>query len=106
MPDSTLVMSSTQPVMPDPDRASLSLPPLLYVQKIGPTVQSNCTYRCHFALSGHFRELYVQKIALTLHFTCTYRLVREESDLPSTCSGKKKPLFCPATCWESGPSTD
>ncbi len=29
-------------VMPDSDRASLSL---LYVKKIGPAVRSNCTYR-------------------------------------------------------------
>jgi len=45
---------------------------LLYVQKIGPTVRSNCTYRCHFALLGHFLELYVQKIGLSLHSNCTY----------------------------------
>ena len=60
-------------VMPGPDRASLSL---LYVQKYGPTLHFTCTYRCHSALPGHFRELYVQKNGLVVHSTCTYRLDR------------------------------
>ncbi len=64
-------------VMPGPDRASPTRSPLLYVQKIVPGARSNCTYRCHFALPGHFHELYVQKIAISLHFNCTYRLVRD-----------------------------
>ena len=52
---------------------------MLYVQKNGPTARSNCTYRCHFALPGHFCELYVQKIGLALHSNCTYRLDNYDS---------------------------
>ena len=47
---------------------------LLYVQKNGLSLHSNCTYRCRFALLGHFLELYVQKNGPAVRSNCTYRL--------------------------------
>ncbi len=45
---------------------------MLYVQKIGLGVRSNCTYSCRICLRCPFLLLYVQKIGLGARSNCTY----------------------------------